>query len=427
MRIGVPKEIKVHEYRVGLTPASVREAVAHGHQVFVEHDAAARQGIGNDDYRRAGAAVVATAEEVFASANLIVKVKEPQPAEIGLLREGQALFTYLHLAPDPMQAKGLMASGVTAIAYETVTSARGGLPLLAPMSEVAGRMAIQAGAHCLEMEQGGRGMLLGGVAGVAPAKVAVLGGGVAGINAARMAIGLEAMVTVIDINVERLYVIDQQFGATVNTIFSTTQAVEDYVLDADLVIGAVLVPGRCCTEAITVDMVQAMKRGSVIVDISIDQGGCAETSRPTTHAAPTYIAHEVVHYCVTNMPGAVAAHLHLRAQQRHLALRTGAGRQGHRGRARRRPTPARRPQHLQGPHCASGRCGGAGRDLDRSAQAAWHVRASPMANRPIPAGRTQPGVMPVDLMTVAPVGDMRKAMNALAASACCEPAATPAM
>ena len=306
MRIGVPKEIKVHEYRVGLTPASVREAVAHGHQVFVEHDAAARQGIGNDDYRRAGAAVVATAEEVFASANLIVKVKEPQPAEIGLLREGQALFTYLHLAPDPMQAKGLMASGVTAIAYETVTSARGGLPLLAPMSEVAGRMAIQAGAHCLEMEQGGRGMLLGGVAGVAPAKVAVLGGGVAGINAARMAIGLEAMVTVIDINVERLYVIDQQFGATVNTIFSTTQAVEDYVLDADLVIGAVLVPGAAAPKLITVDMVQAMKRGSVIVDISIDQGGCAETSRPTTHAAPTYIAHEVVHYCVTNMPGAVA-------------------------------------------------------------------------------------------------------------------------
>jgi alanine dehydrogenase len=306
MRIGVPKEIKVHEYRVGLTPASVREAVAHGHQVLVEHDAAARQGISDDDYRRAGATVVGTAQEVFASADLIVKVKEPQPAEIAWLRDGQALFTYLHLAPDPKQAKALMASGVTAIAYETVTNPHGGLPLLAPMSEVAGRMAIQAGAHCLEMEQGGRGMLLGGVAGVAPVKVTVLGGGVAGINAARMAIGLEAMVTVIDINVERLYAIDQQFGAAVNTIFSTRQAVEDYVLEADLVIGAVLVPGAAAPKLITEDMVKAMKRGSVIVDISIDQGGCSETSHPTTHAAPTYIAHEVVHYCVTNMPGAVA-------------------------------------------------------------------------------------------------------------------------
>jgi alanine dehydrogenase len=306
MRIGVPKEIKVHEYRVGMTPASVREAVAHGHEVLVERDAATRQGFGDDDYRRAGATVLPSAEEVFAAADLIVKVKEPQPSEFGWLREGQTLFTYLHLAPDPAQAKALMASGVTAIAYETVTSARGGLPLLAPMSEVAGRMAIQAGAHCLEMEQGGRGMLLGGVAGVAPAKVTVLGGGVAGVNAARMAIGLEAMVTVIDINVERLYAIDQQFGAAVNTIFSTRQAVEDYVLDADLVIGAVLVPGASAPKLVTEAMVEAMKRGSVIVDISIDQGGCSETSRPTTHAAPTYLEHEVVHYCVTNMPGAVA-------------------------------------------------------------------------------------------------------------------------
>jgi alanine dehydrogenase len=306
MRIGVPKEIKVHEYRVGMTPASVREAVAHGHEVLVEHDAAARQGISDQDYARAGAKVLATAAEVFAGADLIVKVKEPQPHECAMLREGQALFTYLHLAPDPEQAKALMASGATAIAYETVTSVRGGLPLLAPMSEVAGRMAIQAGAHCLEMEQGGRGMLLGGVAGVAPAKIVVLGGGVSGVNAARMGIGLEAQMTVLDINVDRLYAIDQQFGAAVNTIFSTRQAVEDYVLEADLVIGAVLVPGAAAPKLLTEQLVRAMKRGSVLVDISIDQGGCSETSRPTTHADPTYVLHDVVHYCVTNMPGAVA-------------------------------------------------------------------------------------------------------------------------
>jgi alanine dehydrogenase len=306
MRIGVPKEIKVHEYRVGMTPASVREAVADGHEVLVERDAASRQGLADADYVRAGAKVVTSAAEVFAGADLIVKVKEPQPAEIALLRAGQTLFTYLHLAADPQQAEGLMQSGVTAIAYETVTDPRGGLPLLAPMSEVAGRMAVQAGAHCLEMEQGGRGMLLGGVAGVAPAKVTVLGGGVAGINAVRMAIGLEAMVTVVDINRDRLYAIDQQFGAAVNTIFSTRQAVEDYVLDADLVIGAVLVPGAAAPKLITRAHVEAMKPGSVIVDISIDQGGCAETSRSTTHAAPIYVEHGVVHYCVSNMPGAVA-------------------------------------------------------------------------------------------------------------------------
>jgi alanine dehydrogenase len=306
MRIGVPKEIKVHEYRVGMTPASVREAVAHGHEVLVERDAALRQGITDADYTRAGAKIVAMPEEVFAAADLIVKVKEPQASELKLLRAGQTLFTYLHLAADPAQAKSLMQSGVTAIAYETVTGPRGGLPLLAPMSEVAGRMAVQAGAHCLEMEQGGRGMLLGGVAGVAPVKVAVLGGGVAGVNAVRMAIGLEAMVTVIDINLHRLYAIDQQFGAAVNTIFSTRQAVEDYVLDADLVIGAVLVPGAAAPKLVTRAHVEAMKPGSVIVDISIDQGGCAETSRPTTHAAPTYVEQGVVHYCVTNMPGAVA-------------------------------------------------------------------------------------------------------------------------
>jgi alanine dehydrogenase len=306
MRIGVPKEIKVHEYRVGMTPASVREAVAHGHDVYVEHEAATRMGIADADYERAGARVLPNAAEVFAAADLIVKVKEPQASECALLRPGQTLFTYLHLAPDPQQAKALIAAEVIAIAYETVTSPRGGLPLLAPMSEVAGRMAIQAGAHCLEMEQGGRGMLLGGAAGVAPAKVVVLGGGVSGVNAVRMAIGLEALVTVLDVNVERLYALDQQFGAAVNTIFSTQQAIEDYVLDADLVVGAVLVPGAAAPKIVTRNHVAAMKRGSVIVDISIDQGGCCETSHPTTHASPTYIVNDVVHYCVTNMPGAVA-------------------------------------------------------------------------------------------------------------------------
>jgi alanine dehydrogenase len=306
MRIGVPKETKVHEYRVGMTPIAVREAVAHGHEVLVEHDAAARQGLSNDEYRRAGAKITKSAEEIFAKADMVVKVKEPQPSECTMLRPGQTLFTYLHLAPDPAQAEALMKSGCTAIAYETVTNARGGLPLLAPMSEVAGRMAIQAGAHCLEMEQGGCGMLLGGVAGVAPAQVVVLGGGVSGINAARMAIGLEAQVTILDINIERLYAIDQQFGAAVNTIFSTRAAIEDFVVNADLVIGAVLVPGAAAPKLISEQLVKNMKRGSVIVDISIDQGGCSETSHPTTHANPTYVKHNVVHYCVANMPGAVA-------------------------------------------------------------------------------------------------------------------------
>jgi alanine dehydrogenase len=306
MRIGVPKEVKVHEYRVGLTPASVREVVTHGHEVLVETAAAERIGVTDNDYRKAGAEIANSADEVFAGAELIVKVKEPQAGERKLLREGQALFTYLHLAPDPQQAEDLMRSGVTAIAYETVTSAHGGLPLLAPMSEVAGRMAIQAGAHCLEMEQGGRGMLLGGAAGVAPTNVLVIGGGVAGVNAVRMAIGLEALVTCIDINIERLYALDQRFGASLNTIFSTRQAIEDYVLAADLVIGTVLVPGAAAPKLISEELVKNMKRGSVIVDVSIDQGGCAETSHPTTHAQPSYVKHGVVHYCVTNMPGAVA-------------------------------------------------------------------------------------------------------------------------
>ncbi len=306
MLIGVPKEVKVHEYRVGMTPGAVREAAAHGHQVLIETGAAARQGITDADYERSGARIAATAAEVFAKADLIVKVKEPQPDECRQLREGQTLFTYLHLAADTEQAKALVRSGATAIAYETVTSPRGGLPLLAPMSEVAGRMAVQAGAHCLEMEQGGRGVLLGGVAGVPAARVTVLGGGVSGINAARMAIGLEARVTVIDIDVGRLYSIDQQFGAAVDTAFSTRAAIEEHVAASDLVIGAVLVPGAAAPKLVTREMVKAMAKGSVIVDIAIDQGGCAETSRPTTHAAPTYVEEGVVHYCVTNMPAAVA-------------------------------------------------------------------------------------------------------------------------
>jgi alanine dehydrogenase len=306
MRIGVPKEIKNHEYRIGMTPVAVHEATAHGHEVFVQASAAERQGLSDDDYRKAGAKILKNAAEIFENADMIVKVKEPQPAECKMLRAGQTLFTYLHLAPDPEQAQALITSGCSAIAYETVTSARGGLPLLAPMSEVAGRMSIQAGAHCLEIAQGGRGVLLGGVAGVAPAKVVVLGGGVSGVNAAAMAIGLQADVTLLDINVERLYAIKQQFGAAITTLYSTRAAVEEQVLAADLVIGAVLVPGAAAPKLITEAMVKAMKRGSVIVDISIDQGGCAETSHATTHAEPTYIKHEVVHYCVANMPGAVA-------------------------------------------------------------------------------------------------------------------------
>lgn len=306
MRIGVPKEIKVHEYRVGMTPAAVREATAHGHEIIVQRGSAERMGLEDAAYRAAGARIADTAEEIFATSDIIVKVKEPQREEIPLLRAGQTLFTYLHLAAERDLARALAQSGITAIAYETVTAAGGGLPLLAPMSEVAGRMAVQAGAHCLEMEQGGRGVLLGGVAGVPSANVAVLGGGVAGINAVRMAIGLEARVTVLDIDRTRLYAIDQQFGAAVDTVFATRAAIEEHVIAADLVIAAVLVPGAAAPTLITREMVAAMPRGSVIVDISIDQGGCAETSRPTTHADPTYVVDGVVHYCVTNMPGAIA-------------------------------------------------------------------------------------------------------------------------
>ncbi|MBI3709310.1 MAG: alanine dehydrogenase [Proteobacteria bacterium] len=306
MRVGVPKEIKSNENRVGLVPANVRELVHNGHEVCVESKAGYGIGFEDADYRSAGARVVDTADEVFAKAELIVKVKEPQPLEIKRLREGQVLFTYLHLAPDPEQTKGLMASGCTAIAYETVTNERGGLPLLAPMSEVAGRMSIQVGAHCLEKRQGGAGVLLGGVPGVSAAKVVILGGGVSGTNAARMAMGLEAHVIVIDRSLTRLYELDLQFGSRLHTAFATRDAIEKHALEADLVIGAVLVPGAAAPKLITKDMVRRMRRGAVMVDISIDQGGCFETSRPTTHDDPIYIVDDVVHYCVTNMPGAVA-------------------------------------------------------------------------------------------------------------------------
>ena len=306
MRLGVPKEIKTHEYRVGLVPASVRELVHHGHKVTVETGAGAGIGFDDDAYRAAGAEIAGTAAEVFAAAELVVKVKEPQVPEVKLLREGQLLFTYLHLAADPAQTKGLMASGVVAIAYETVTDESGGLPLLAPMSEVAGRMSIQVGAHCLEKEQGGAGVLLGGVPGVSAGKVVIIGGGVAGTNAARMAMGLEAHVIVIDKSLKRLYELDLQFGAKLHTLFATMDAIEQQVVTADLVIGAVLVPGAAAPRLVTREMVRRMRRGAVLVDISIDQGGCFETSRPTTHAAPTYVEEGVVHYCVTNMPGAVA-------------------------------------------------------------------------------------------------------------------------
>src|SRR5437016_10135150 len=306
MLIGVPKEVKSHEYRVGLVPGSVRELVHHGHKVVVETGAGA--GIGFDDraYETAGAEILMRGADVFAAAEMIVKVKEPQPDEVRALREDQVLFTYLHLAADRMLTEALLRSGAVGIAYETVTDRQGGLPLLAPMSEVAGRMSIQVGGHCLEKEQGGKGVLLGGVPGVKAAKVVIIGGGVSGTNAARMAMGMEAYVTVIDKSLHRLYELDLQFGSQLNTLFSTVENIENEVLEADLVIGAVLVPGAAAPKLVTRDMVERMKPGSVIVDIAIDQGGCFETSRPTTHAQPTYVEHGVVHYCLTNMPGAVA-------------------------------------------------------------------------------------------------------------------------
>lgn len=307
MLIGVPKEIKNHEYRVGLVPFAVRELVHNGHKVVIQTQAGAGIGISDDDYREAGAEILDTAAAVFETADMIVKVKEPQQVECEMLREGQVLFTYLHLAPDLPQTEGLIKSGCIAIAYETVTSPRGGLPLLAPMSEVAGRMAPQAGAHSLEKAQGGRGVLLGGVPGVAPAKVIVIGGGVSGTNAARIALGMGAEVTILERNLGRIAELDDIFrGTGLKTLYSTVDAVERSIRDADLVIGAVLVPGAAAPKLINREMLRTMADGSVIVDIAIDQGGCLETSRPTTHADPTYVEEGVVHYCVANMPGAVA-------------------------------------------------------------------------------------------------------------------------
>ncbi len=306
MRIGVPREVKVHEYRVGLTPGSVEELVDEGHEVMVETNAGMGIGFTDDKYRAAGATIAQDAARVFAGSELIVKVKEPQLAECAMLRSGQILFTYLHLAADKRQAEALMASGVSAIAYETVTAAGGGLPLLAPMSEVAGRMSVQVGARCLEKEAGGIGKLLGGVPGVAPARVVILGGGMAGTNAALIALGMQADVTVLDKSVARMRWLADRFGSALRVVMANPETVRDYVTKADLVIGAVLVPGAAAPKLVSREMVKAMRTGSVLVDISIDQGGCFETSRPTTHSDPTYVEEGVVHYCVTNMPGAVA-------------------------------------------------------------------------------------------------------------------------
>ena len=305
MKIGVPREIKNHEYRVGLTPGSVREYVARGHEVVVETKCGA--GIGADDvvYQAAGAKVVDTAQEVFATADMIVKVKEPQPNEWVQLREGQILYTYLHLAPDPDQTHGLLASGCTAIAYETVTDNRGGLPLLAPMSEVAGRLSIQASATALQKANGGRGVLLGGVPGVAPGKVVIIGGGVVGTNAAMMAVGMGAQVSILDRSIPRLRELDEMFNSRVTTRYSTVDSLEEEVFGADAVIGAVLIPGAAAPKLVNRAMLSGMKPGSVLCDVAIDQGGCFETSKATTHADPTYDVDGVVHYCVANMPGAV--------------------------------------------------------------------------------------------------------------------------
>jgi alanine dehydrogenase len=306
MLVGVPKEIKDSEYRVGLVPSAVRELTRNGHRVLVEKSAGLGAGLSDDSYRSVGAEIVPDADRIYAHSELIVKVKEPLAPERKKLRAGQVLFTYLHLAADPEQTADLLASGVIAIAYETVTSAQGTLPLLTPMSEVAGRMAPHVGARCLEKENGGRGVLLGGVPGVPPADVAILGGGVAGTHAAVISAGMGATVSVIDRNPEALRRVATQLGARVRTVFSTSDAIETLCRRADLVIASVLIPGAAAPKLITAETVKAMKPGSVIVDIAIDQGGCSETSRPTTHSLPTYVLYDVVHYCVTNMPGAVA-------------------------------------------------------------------------------------------------------------------------
>ncbi|OYU01785.1 MAG: alanine dehydrogenase [Sphingomonadaceae bacterium PASS1] len=305
MRVGVPSEIKVHEYRVGLTPGAVREYVAHGHQVVVQSGAGAGIMASDDAYRAAGAEIAATAAEIFAGCDMIVKVKEPQPSEWGLLRPGQLLFTYLHLAPDPEQAKGLIASGCNAIAYETVTDDKGTLPLLAPMSEVAGRLAIEAAGEAMRRSKGGAGILLGGVPGVPAGRVTVLGGGVVGTHAARMAVGLGAEVTIVDRSIPRLRQLDELFNGRVRTRYSTLETIDHEISIADAVIGAVLIPGASAPKLVTREMLKHMKPGSVLVDVAIDQGGCFETSHATTHAEPTYVVDGIIHYCVANMPGAV--------------------------------------------------------------------------------------------------------------------------
>ena len=306
MLVGVTKEIKNHEYRVGLTPQAVAELIASGHRVLVEHNAGAAVGFDDAQYTAAGGEIVTNAAEIFATAEMIVKVKEPQPDECHQLRPGQLLFTYLHLAPDPLQTELLVNSGATCIAYETVTDSRGALPLLAPMSEVAGRLAVQAGAHHLEKAQGGRGVLLGGVPGVPPAKVVIIGGGVVGTQAATMALGMGADVTVLDRSLPRLRELDSEFGGRLTTLYSSTATLTEQVLAADLVIGAVLIPGAAAPKLLNREHIAQMREGSVVVDVAIDQGGCFETSKATTHAEPTYVVDGVVHYCVANMPGAVA-------------------------------------------------------------------------------------------------------------------------
>ncbi len=306
MLVGVPKEIKNNEYRVGLTPPSVHELVSHGHKVMVQQNAGAEIGLADDQYIAAGATIVAAAKEIFDKAEMIVKVKEPQPTECAMLRPGQILYTYLHLAPDPEQTAALVKSGAICIAYETITGPGGGLPLLAPMSEVAGRMSIQAGAAHLEKSKGGMGLLLGGVPGVAAGHVVIIGAGVVGTNALQMAVGTGARVTVLDKNIDRLRQLDLIFGNRISTMYSNAHAIEEAVLSADLVIGGVLVPGAAAPKLVTRSMISRMKKGAVVVDVAIDQGGCFETSHPTTHAEPTFVVDGVIHYCVANMPGAVA-------------------------------------------------------------------------------------------------------------------------
>ncbi len=306
MQIGVPKEIKNNEYRVGLTPAGVRELSERGHHILVQQNAGLGIGFTDADYLQAGAKIATTAKHIFDTAELIIKVKEPQPEECLMLRENQILFTYLHLAPDPQQTKLLLQSGATAIAYETVSDEKGGLPLLAPMSEVAGRLSAQEGAACLKKAQGGSGVLMGGVPGVAPAKVCVIGGGVVGLNAAQIAMGMGADVTILDRSLTRLKQLDETYGGRIKTLYSTRESLEQQLAQSDLVVGAVLIPGASAPKLVTRDMLHLMKRGSVLVDVAIDQGGCFETSKPTTHENPSYVVEGIVHYCVANMPGAVA-------------------------------------------------------------------------------------------------------------------------